>query len=214
MFGPHVRGWNFDGSTLTPIAKISYFAYGTLKYGVNVATGRVDADAYAELLTGPGPGSIFGPQVRGWNFDATAITAIAKINFNAYGVAQYGVNVDGGDVEADRIRRDRDGAGPGAGPSFPSDFRAFDFDGNVVNAAPGYQVTAFPTFYGGRVGLGDIDGTGNAELLAGAGRDPAADSTVARYTYTGSALTAVAPSFAPFGTATYGVNVAGGALGY
>ncbi|MFN7973093.1 MAG: Ig domain-containing protein [Acidobacteriota bacterium] len=101
VFGPHVRGWNFDGATIGTIAKISYFAYGTLKYGVNVEGGDVDGDGYAEIVTGPGPGQVFGPQVRGWNFDGASIGSIAKINFNAFTPPQYGANVASASVDAD-----------------------------------------------------------------------------------------------------------------
>jgi len=67
VYGPHVRGWNAMG---TPIPGLSYLAYGTAKYGVNVTTGDVDGDGFDELITGAGPGAVFGPHVRGWTSTA------------------------------------------------------------------------------------------------------------------------------------------------
>lgn len=46
------------------------FAYGTLKYGVDSQPGNVPTQL--GNLTGPGPGTVFGPQVRGGNNDRAA----------------------------------------------------------------------------------------------------------------------------------------------
>ncbi|MFN7975586.1 MAG: putative Ig domain-containing protein [Acidobacteriota bacterium] len=214
-FGPHVRGWNFDNNVLTPIAKISYFAYGTLKFGVNVTGGSVDADAFEEIATGPGPGQIFAPQVRGWNYDGTTITSINKINFNAFTVLQYGANVAVGNVDADAFAEIAASPGPGAGANFPSRFRGFNYDATAINPLTGFDITPFTTtFFGGRAGIADVNNDGTADLLCGAGRDVLADSTVKAYQYNGTTLTQLPGSFLPFATDTYGVNVAGGKLGY
>ncbi|MFN7973419.1 MAG: hypothetical protein U0166_13900 [Acidobacteriota bacterium] len=213
-FGPHVRGWNFDGSALTAIAKISYFAYGTLKFGVNVAQGSIDADAFHELLTAPGPGLIFGPQVRGWNYDGATITAISKVNFNAFATTQYGCNVAGGSVDPDAFAEIVAAPGPGSTSSFPSQFKGFNYDGSAISALAGYDVTPFTTYYGGRVGLGDVDPDGKWDLLAGAGRDPAADSSVYAFRYDTATLTPLTSTpFLPF-PAFYGVNPSAGYLNY
>ncbi|MFN7974026.1 MAG: kelch repeat-containing protein [Acidobacteriota bacterium] len=214
VFGPHVRGWNFDGSGLSAIAKISYFSYGTLKYGVNVASGSVDADTYAEILTGPGPGIVFGPQVRGWDYDAASITSINKINYLPFTTLQYGVNVAGGDFDGDGYAEMATTPGPGSGPSFPPRFLGHNYDGANVAAMPGFDVTPITTSYGGRVGAGDVSHVGRDQLLTGAGRDPVADSTVRAYDYASAVLAPLSPISSPFGVSTYGVNVAGGGLGY
>ena len=214
VFGPHVRGWNFDGVALGAIAKINFFAYGTLKWGVEVGGGDVDGDGFGELLTGPGPGVVFGPQVRGFNYDGATLGAIAKINFNAFATPEYGANVAGGDVDGDGFGEIAAAPGPGAGATFPPRFAGFDYDGGPLSSLAGFDVT-LPTAatYGGRVGLGEITGDGTAELLAGAGRDPVADATVRPYAYTGSALVPLV-SFTPFNGTVYGVNVDAGMLGY
>ena len=212
VFGPHVRGFNYDGATLGAVQKVNFFSYATLKYGVNVASGDVDGDGYSELLTGPGPGQVFGPTVRGYQYDGIAVALISGLNFNAYGAAQYGVNLAGGDVDADGFADVATAPGPGAGAQFPSQFKGFE--GPPVAQLSGFDITLFPaTTYGGRVGLGDLMADGGADLIAGAGRDPAAGSTVEAYSYDGTGLTLMPGSFQPF-TSTYGVNVTSGALGY
>ncbi|MFN7975198.1 MAG: hypothetical protein U0166_23075 [Acidobacteriota bacterium] len=211
VFGPHVRGFNVDGGSAAPIAKISFFAYGTLKFGVNVSGGDVESDGFDEILTAPGPGVVFGPQVRGFDYDGAAIASISKINFNAFATTQYGANVAGGDADGDAFAEIAGAPGPGASPSFPSRFLGFDYDGAAIAALPGFDVTPFTTSYGGRVGLGSIPADGRDDLVAGAGRDPAADATVAAHRYTGASLTPYAP-FVAFPAATYGVSATAGDL--
>ena len=214
VFGPHARGWNFDNTVLTAVQKVNYFAYATLKFGVNVADGDLDGDTFAEMLTGAGPGAIFAPTVRGFNFDATTVSSMGKINFNAYPTPQYGVNLAGGDVDRDGFAEIATAPGPGDTASFPSQFLGFNFDAATLAGLPGFDVTTFTaTLYGGRVGLGDVSSNFSEDLLAGAGRDPSADSTVESYRYDGAALTLLPNSFMPFGS-LYGVNVTEGALGH
>ena len=212
VFGPHVRGWNFDGGSISSMGKINFFAYSTLKFGVNVAGGNVDGDAYGELLTGPGPGAIFGPQVRGFNYDASSVTAMAKINFNAFALSGYGVNVAGGNFDGDGFAEIATAAGPG--PSHPANLAGFQYDNASISAASGFTITPYTSLYGARVGLGDVTGNGRWELITGPGRASGAPAQVRGYAYSGSALSAVAGTpFTAF-TGTYGVNVAGADLDY
>ncbi|MFN7976059.1 MAG: hypothetical protein U0166_27615 [Acidobacteriota bacterium] len=213
VFGPHVRGWAYDNLAIAPEPSCSYFAYGTLSYGVNAAAGNVDAEALAEILTGPGPGIVFSPQVRGWDYQAT-ITAIAPINFDAFPTPGYGVQVAAGSVDADGYAEI--GAAPGPGPttSYPARFRGFDYDGAAIAALPGFDVTAFTGMYGGRLGLGDVDSDGRGDLIASSGPDPSTNSDVKSYAYDGSSLTLLSLTFQAFPTLRYGSEVAAGAYGY
>ena len=91
IYGPHVRGFAAGGEQLTGL---NFLAYGTSKYGVNVAAGDIDGDGYDEIITGAGPGAVFGPHVRGWNYDDTgSITAMTGVSYFAYGTPKWGVNV-------------------------------------------------------------------------------------------------------------------------
>ena len=212
VFGPHVRAFDFDAASVSVIQKVNFFAYATLKYGVNVVGADVDGDGRGEILTGPGPGSIFGPQVRGFDYDGATLASIGKINFNAFALVGYGVNVGGGDAEGDGF--DEMLVAPGPGPSHPDTVAGFDYDATAVTPAPGLSVKAFTSPYGGRVGAGDLSADGAAELICGPGRAPSAPSIVKAYGYDGAALSPlVGTPFTAFGGA-YGVNVSGGILGH
>ena len=129
VYGPHIRGWNYDGNAITPISAISYFAYGTLKYGANISCGDIDGDGMAELLTGAGPGAVFGPHVRGWNFDGTELAAIPAISFFAFDYDQFGVNVGAADLDLDGSAEILAGAGPGE--TYGALVRVYSYDGTL-----------------------------------------------------------------------------------
>ena len=210
VFGPHVRGWNVDGGPLTALARINFFAFGTPRYGVNVSGGDIDRDLFAELLVGAGPGAVFAATVRGFDYDDVTVAALPGVDFNAYGLV-YGVGVAGGDV-------DDDGWGdiataPGPGPLNPTLVRGFQKDGGALTSIPGFDVSPVTTLYGGRVGLGDLSFDGAAELLVGAGRDPAADASARGYRFVGSLDPLNGTPFLPF-TGSHGVNIGSAGLGY
>lgn len=213
MFGPHVRGFDFDGGPLSAMTRVSFFAYGTLQYGVNVTAGRVDGDRFAEIVTAPGPGPTFPAHVKGFGVAVGPPQPVAGLSFVAFPTPSYGGLAAAGDVDADGFAEIACAPGPGGTSAHPSRFLGFDYDGSMVALAPGFDVTAFATWYGARPGLGDQDLDGRQELLAGAGRDPAADASVKTYRYDGASLMP-GVAFLPFAAAGYGVNVAGGAFGY
>ncbi|MFN7976309.1 MAG: FG-GAP-like repeat-containing protein [Acidobacteriota bacterium] len=139
---------------------VDFFAYGAGQWGVNVASGNTDGGAYDEILTGPGPGAVFGPQVRA--FDRTGAT-IGKVNFYAYGALRYGVNVAATELDGDSFDEILSGAGPGV--VFGPHVRAFNFDGGNVTPIPNVSYFAYSTLqYGVNVSGGDVDGDGFGEI--------------------------------------------------
>ena len=71
--------------------ELSFIGYKKIqKTGVNVAAGDIDGDGFAEIVTGAGPGAVFGPHVRGWNVDGGAAASIPGLSFFAYGTIKYG----------------------------------------------------------------------------------------------------------------------------
>jgi hypothetical protein len=103
--GPHIKV--FDGSNQSQIA--SFFAYApTFTGGVYVASGDVNGDGIADIITGSGPGG--GPHVK--VFDGATGTELAS--FFAYGTGfSGGVRVAAGDVDGDGIAELMVGPGPG-----------------------------------------------------------------------------------------------------
>ncbi len=165
VFGPHVRGWNYDGSgSITAMSGVNYFAYGTPKWGVNVTAGDVDGDGFDEIITGAGPGAVYGPHIRGWNCDGVGpVTPIPEISFFAYNTLKWGVNAACGDLDGDGDAEIISGAGPGG--TFGAHVRAWDFDGTQITPMKGVSFFAYDSLFGVRVAAGDVDGDGIDEIL-------------------------------------------------
>jgi len=190
IFGPHVRGWNYDDSGMvTSMPGVSFFAYGTPKWGVNVASGDIDGDGYDEIVTGAGPGPIYGAHVRGWNVDGGTAGAIPQISYFAYNTARMGVRVSCGDIDGDGM--DEIVTAPGPSEFFPAHIRGWNYDGTALAAMPGVNFLAWPADgyrHGASIHAGaDLDGDGRAELVVGPGPDPAAPTEVRVYGVEGGA---------------------------
>jgi fibronectin-binding autotransporter adhesin len=207
-----VRGWDYDGGPeVTSLSSVNYFAYGTPKWGVNVACGDIDGDGYDEIVTGAGPGAIYGPHVRGWNVDGGTASAMPGVSFLAYGTNKFGVNVSCGDIDGDGMDEIITGAGPGA--VFGAHVRGWNYDGAAVTALAGINFFAWPSEevrYGVKLFAGtDLDDNGRAELVVGPGPDPAAGAFVKVYRYAGSQMTEWLTLDA-FPDLTHGATVAAG----
>jgi hypothetical protein len=192
VFGPHVRAFNCGGGTdAFPVPGVSFMAYGTNKFGVNVAAGDIDGDGWDEIVTGAGPGAVFGPHVRGWKCftsDSPPHTdPIPGVSFMAYGTNKFGVEVTCGDIDGDGL--DEIVTAPGPGAVFASHVRGWKFDGVTVAPMPGLSFFAWPTGearYGAEVFAGaDLSGDGRDEIVVGGGPDPALGSPVQVYQYDG-----------------------------
>jgi len=184
VFGPHVRAFSIGSGGATPVPGVSYFAYGTLKWGVNVACGDIDGDGFDEIVSGAGPGNVFGPHVRGWDYDdGSAATAKPAVSFLAYGTNKYGVNVACGDLDGDGI--DEILTGPGPGVIFGTHIRGWDFDGGAVAQLPGFSFFAWPAdvLYGARVATATVDDSLQDLFLVGFGPNPDVVSLVNGYVY-------------------------------
>jgi len=213
VFGPHVRAFDYDGSgSVTPIHSVSFLAYGTRKWGVAVAPGDVDGDHFDEIMTGAGPGTVFGPHVRGWNVDGGTAQAMPEISFFAYGTRQYGVVVTCGDVDGDVI--DEIITAPGPSPLFGSHIRGWNYDDGSIGSLPGYSFFAWPSSearYGARIFAGaNLNADGRDELVVGKGPDPSAGSSVKAFVYDGSQATEWFSLLAFPSGWTHGANVTAG----
>jgi hypothetical protein len=146
-FGPHVRAFNFDDQAVTPIEGVNFFAYGTRRWGAKVAGGDLDRDGYGEILTAPGPGTVFGPNIRGWNYDNGTLAGgrarpMSDVNFMAYHPSiKFGAEIQALDVDGDGY--DEMITGPGPGAAYASHLRGWNYDAVGVTPYPGLSVFAF-----------------------------------------------------------------------
>ncbi len=213
VFGPHVRAFSYDGSTtVTPVPGVSYFAYGTPKWGVNVACGDLDGDGKDEILTGAGPGSVYGPHVRGWSLEGGTVQAMTSLSFLAYGTNHFGVRVTCGDIDGDGMAELITAPGPSS--QFAAHIRGWNFDGTALTELAGINFFAWPAeerLYGARVNATtDLDGDGRADLVVAAGPDPAAGTPVRVYGFDGGAPVLLFTLDAFDSGVTHGASVAAG----
>jgi len=214
VFGPHVRAWSADGGQVIPLPGVSFLAYGTHRYGVNVACGDVDGDGLDEIITGAGPGAMFGPHVRGWNVDDGLASPLPGVSYLAYGTHRFGVSVACGDLEGDGTVEII--TGPGPGNLFPAHLRAWRLNGGMVEPVPEVSFLAFDGAYrfGASVAAGDLDLDGRDELIATPGPDPQAPCRVRGFEPDGSGI--IDLDYCDFlafdGEVSHGGSIAAGSL--
>lgn len=153
--GPHIK--LYDGFTGDVIR--SFFAFDPgFSGGVYVATGDVNNDGRADIITAAGAGG--GPHVRVFSGADNSIIR----EFFAYSVGfTGGVRVASADLDRDGFADIITGAGPGGGPHV----RAFSGrTGQVLN-----EFFAYPaTFAGGvNVAAGDVNADSFPEIITGPG---------------------------------------------
>jgi hypothetical protein len=204
VFGPHVRGWRWVGGTVIPMPGVNFMAYGTNRWGVNVAAGDIDGDGREEIVAGAGPGAVFGPHVRAWKYQQGEMRPLPGVSYLAYGTNQYGVNTACGDIDGDGI--DEIVTGPGPGLHFGAHVRGWNFDGQSVMAIEDVNFFAYsiPIAGGVSVACGDIDNDGYAEILTTPGPMVHNPPWLKCWNYDGEELQlAESKSFMVFGEALY-----------
>ncbi len=154
--GPHVKVFSGVGAKVLT----SFFAYDPgFIGGVRVATGDVNGDGLADVITGAGPGGV--PHVKAFGGN----TGSLLLSFLAYDIGfQGGVFVASGDVNGDGRAELITATGAGT----PGVVKTFSFE----NGEPSPQVIFNPygNFTGGvSVATGDINGDGLADIVTGTG---------------------------------------------
>ncbi len=176
----------------------NFMAYDTgFTGGVQVATGDVNNDDYADIITGAGAGG--GPNVRIFDGATGAILA----NYMAYDPNfTGGVSVAAGDLGHTGLVHVVTGAGAGGGPQV----RVFP---GASSTSSGSFFAFDPAFTGGvSVGTDDIGGSVASFIMAGAG--PGGGPELA--TFNGQTFQRTSASFVDNPNFTGGIAVAGSAV--
>jgi len=155
--GPAVNIYSgLDNSLIT-----SFFAFEEdFTGGVQTAVADVNYDGISDVIVGAGPGG--GPRVQ--VFDGATNFTTTLFDFFAFSTEfSGGVDVAGGDFNADGFADIVVGAGPGGGPQVSI------FDGQTGNVLT--QFFAYDqSFRGGvTVAVGDVDGSSFNSVITGAG---------------------------------------------
>jgi len=138
QYGPHVRGFNYDGVTLTPMNAVNFFAYNVRRYGVKVSGGHVADMDRADILTAPGRGPVFGPHIRGFSLQDSEVRPLQGLSFFAYNSQlKYGASVSGGDINRDGLEEIL--TGPGPGQTYGAYVRAWRYNGGSVQEIIGFM---------------------------------------------------------------------------
>jgi len=148
---PEVKIFNLKGEILHN----GWMAYASNFYGgVNLALGDLNGNGYKEIVAGAGFSG--GPHVR--IFDATGYLFDPGF-FPFDPLFRGGINVACADLNGDNKDEIITGAGPTGGPHI----QIYDKIGHLVD--PGFFAFDEAKRNGVRVGVGDVDGDGEIEIL-------------------------------------------------
>jgi len=204
-FGPHVRGFNYDGGKADAIPAVNFFAYQSYKYGVEVAGGDVEGDGFSEIVTGPGPAPFYEPNLRIFDYDGSGINL--KTEDRPF-LGWYGLLVGGGDFDASGQSEVTASLGPGAGQ--PSDVKVYRYQGGLNLLT---QFTPFPLLQGGaHQGSGDVELDSDEELCVTPGFLPANPGSLKVYRLGGLGFSSL-PKFDQTVFGSYGATCTIGNMG-
>ena len=194
------------------VEQIEFTAFNT-RLGANAVMGDIDGDGEDEIIVAPGPDPTADGRIK--VFRKNGALLLEQPVFTTKSGATLAI----GDIDGDWREEVVVGAGPGLKNS--ARIKVLSFDGQRLTNT-GIDFVAFPDLYklGVKVALGDVDGDGILEIIAGAGPSPINPARVKVFkidTSSGiehwriaSTLSDFIVNFGDWHTYLFGVNVAAG----
>jgi hypothetical protein len=159
----------------TGAERLSFFAYDNTQTGVRVGVGDVNGDGFDDVITGTTPGPA-GGHVRVFDgktgallysflsmpgFTGGIYVAIGDVNGD--GAGDLIVSADNGDLNGDGVSDV-----PQMAPQFAGG-HVMVFDGRTLAVLRDFRAFDMAFLGGARVGSGDVDGDGTADVIVGSG---------------------------------------------
>jgi len=150
--------------------KIEFTAFNT-RFGANAVMGDIDGDSEDEIIVTPGPDPLADGRVRVFRQNGVLLIEQPILS------TKFGAFLAAGDIDGDWREEIVVGAGPGLKNT--ARIKVLSFDGQRLENT-GIDFVAFPNAYklGVKVALGDVDGDGILEIIAGAGPSPLSPARV------------------------------------
>ena len=146
------------------VEKVEFTAFNT-RFGANAVMGDIDGDGEDEIIVAPGPDPMADGRIK--VFRKNGALLLEQPVFTT----KSGATLAAGDIDGDWREEIVVGAGPGLRNS--ARIKVLSFDGQRF-VDTGIDFVAFPNLYklGVKLALGDVDGDGVLEIIAGAGPSP------------------------------------------
>ena len=144
VFAANVRGVDYDGTSVVPIAGLNFNAYPTT-FGVNVAGGDVERDGAQEIATTPGSGPANAAKFRGFDWDGGPVASIVGFDVQPFSTL-WGGRVGVHDINADGADDLLAGAGPD--PSADDSTLAYELSPTGLQGIAGGGFRPFGSSYG------------------------------------------------------------------
>jgi hypothetical protein len=144
--------------------KVELTAFNT-RFGANAVMGDIDGDGEDEIIVAPAPDPLVDGRVRVFRQNGVMLLEQPIL------ATKFGAFLAAGDIDGDWREEIVVGAGPGLKNT--ARVKVLSFDGQRLENT-GIDFVAFPNSYklGVKVALGDVDGDGVLEIIAGAGPSP------------------------------------------
>jgi hypothetical protein len=170
--------WRKNDTTITVLTGTggrltSFVAFPDRKYGANVAAGDLDGDGKDEIIVGMGPGQGYRPIIKVFTGTGQLLIEfqVEDIvhNDEYYVYMRHGIRVSAGDIDGDGAD-EIVGAPPYLKP-YRTHFIGIDFPGGITapKQSRWFWVYLHKGLYGINTAVGDVDGNGTGEIVAGPG---------------------------------------------